>query len=448
MNKISVKEKINYGMGDLACNTIFTVISSYLMFFYTDIAGVGLGAIGIIMSVSRIIDAITDPMMGIAVDKTKTKYGKARPYVLWMAIPFAVISVLMFWSPDIGKNGKFIYALITYILFCCVYTALNIPYSAMLSNLTDDVGERLSFNMFKTLGSQIGGFIATGVTLSLVALLGAGNQKKGFVLCIGLYGVCAVFLLFSCFKNTKERIIPVEDKTSIVDSLKAGLKNRPWIITCILCFLGFTEIIIKGSSAMYFAKYYLEQESTASVLLSITNLVAIPLALVTPGIAKKLGKRNCVVIGNTLLAIGTLCVGFAGKNIPMIILFTVVSSIGSGMAISMGFVMIADTIDYSEWMTGIRAQGFFTAVAGFMVKLGMAVAGVVSAAVMARGGYVENTVQSSSSLAAIRANYIWIPAVIAVIAIVLSLFYDLDKKYNKIIGELHERRQKKEEANA
>lgn len=118
------------------------------------------------------------------------------------------------------------------------------------------------------------------------------------------------------------------------------------------------------------------------------------------------------------------------------------------MAISMGFVMIADTIDYSEWMTGIRAQGFFTAVAGFMVKLGMAVAGVVSAAVMARGGYVENTVQSSSSLAAIRANYIWIPAVIAVIAIVLSLFYDLDKKYNKIIGELHERRQKKEEANA
>lgn len=447
MNKISIKEKINYGMGDLACNTIFTVISSYLMFFYTDIAGIGLGAIGIIMSVSRIVDAITDPMMGMIVDKTKTKYGKARPYILWMAIPFAIISVLLFWSPDIGKNGKFIYALITYVLFCCIYTALNIPYSAMLSNLTDDIGERLSFNMFKTLGSQIGGFIATGVTLSLVALFGAGNQEKGFVLCIALYGVCAVFLLISCFKNTRERIVPVEDKISIKDALKAGMKNKPWIITCILSFLSFTGVIIKGSSTMYFAKYYLEQESVAAVLLSITNLVAIPLALVTPTIAKKLGKRSCVLLGNALLAVGTICVGFAGKNIPFIIASMVVSSIGSGMAISMGFVMVADTIDYSEWMTGIRAQGFFTAAAGFMVKLGMAVAGVVSAAVMARGGYVENTVQSAASLSAIRTNYIWIPAIIAVIGIVLSLFYDLDKKYDTVIGELHERRKKKEGVN-
>lgn len=444
MKKITVKEKVSYGMGDLACNTIFTVISSYLMFFYTDIAGIGLGAIGIIMSVSRVVDAVTDPMMGVVVDKTKTKYGKARPYVLWMAIPFAIISVLMFWSPDTGENGKFAYALITYILFCCIYTALNIPYTAMLSNLTDDVGERLSFNMFKTLGSQIGGFIATGVTLSLVAIFGAGDQQKGFIFCIALYGVCAVVLLFTCFRNTTERIVAVEDKTSVKDSLKAGIKNRPWIITCFLCFLAFTGMIIKSSSAMYFAKYYLEQESIASVLLSISNLVAIPLALVTPAIAKRVGKRNCVLWGNVFLALGTVCVGFAGKNIPLIILFMVIGSIGSGIAISMGFVMIADTVDYSEWLTGVRAQGFFTAAGGFMVKLGMAVAGVVSAAVMAQGGYVENAVQSASSLAAIRANYIWIPAVIAVIAIVLSLFYDLDKKYDQVIADLRERREQKE----
>ena len=444
MNKISVKEKVSYGMGDLACNTIFTVISSYLMFFYTDIAGIGLGAIGIIMSVSRVVDAVTDPMMGVVVDKTKTKYGKARPYVLWMAIPFAIISVLMFWSPDTGANGKFAYALVTYILFCCIYTALDIPYTAMLSNLTDDVGERLSFNMFKTLGSQIGGFVATGVTLSLVAIFGAGDQQRGFILSIALYGVCAVVLLFTCFRNTTERITAVEDKTSLKESLKAGMKNRPWIITCLLCFLAFTGIIIKSSSAMYFAKYYLEQEGIASVLLSISNLVAIPLALVTPSIAKRVGKRNCVLWGNVLLALGTVCVGFAGKNVPMIILFMVIGSVGCGIAISMGFVMIADTVDYSEWMTGVRAQGFFTAAGGFMVKLGMAVAGVVSAAVMARGGYVENAVQSASSLAAIRANYIWIPTVIAVIAVILSLFYDLDKKYDQVVAELHERRKQKE----
>lgn len=444
MNKISRKEKVSYGMGDLACNTIFTVVSSYLMFFYTDIAGIGLGAIGIIMSVSRIVDAVTDPMMGVIVDKTKTKYGKARPYILWMAIPFAIISVLMFRSPDIGENGKFVYALITYILFCCIYTALNIPYTALLSNLTDDVGERLSFNMFKTLGSQIGGFIATGVTLSLAAVLGDGNQERGFSLSIALYGVFAVILLFTCFKNTKERIAAVEDQTSFKDSLKAGIKNKPWIVTCVLCFLAFTGIIMKGSSAMYYAKYYLEQEGIASVLLSISSLVAIPLALVTPAIAKKIGKRNCVLWGNVLLALGTVCTGFAEKNIPMIILFMIIASVGSGIAVSMGFVMVADTVDYSEWMTGVRAQGFFSAAAGFMVKLGMAVAGVVSTAVMAGGGYVENAVQTASSISAIRANYIWIPAVIAVFAAILSLFYDLDKKYGKVVAELHERRKKKE----
>ena len=178
MEQITVKEKVSYGMGDIACNTLFTVVSSYLMFFYTDIAGIGLGAIGIIMLVSRIVDAVTDPMMGAIVDKTNTKYGKARPYVLWMAIPFAIISVLMFWSPDTGENGKFWYALISYVMFCVIYTALNIPYTAMLTNLTDEIEERLSFNMFKSIGSQLGGFIATGATLALVAALGGANQKN------------------------------------------------------------------------------------------------------------------------------------------------------------------------------------------------------------------------------------------------------------------------------
>lgn len=443
MEQITVKEKVSYGMGDLACNTLFTVVSSYLMFFYTDIAGIGLGAIGIIMLVSRIVDAVTDPMMGAIVDKTNTKYGKARPYVLWMAVPFAIISILMFWSPDTGENGKFWYALISYVMFCVIYTALNIPYTAMLTNLTDEIEERLSFNMFKSIGSQLGGFIATGATLALVAALGGANQKKGFIFTIALYGAAAIFFLFICFKNTTERIAAVEDKTSLKDSFKAGMKNKPWIITCILCFLGFTGIIIKGSSAMYFAKYYLEQESAAAVLLSISNFVSIPLALVTPAIAKKIGKRNCVLWGNVLLALGTICVGLIGRNYALIVLFTVIGAIGNGIAISMGFVMIAETVDYSEWMTGVRAQGLFTAVAGFMVKLGMAVAGAVSAAVMAHGGYVENAVQSASSLAAIRMNYIWIPVGIAAISVVISLFYDLDKKYGQVIAELHERRKQK-----
>jgi len=190
MNKITMKEKISYGFGDLACNTLFTVISSYLMFFYTDIAGIGLAAVGTIMLVSRVVDAVTDPLMGNIVDRTNTKWGKARPYVLWMAVPFAISGVLMFTVPDLSSQGKFIYALITYVLFCVVYTALNIPYTTMLSNLTDDSGARLSFNMFKMIGSSAGAFIASGVTLRSWAEPTGRLDLPEQLPCMALWALC------------------------------------------------------------------------------------------------------------------------------------------------------------------------------------------------------------------------------------------------------------------
>lgn len=440
MEKISRKEKVSYGMGDLACNTVFTVVSSYLMFFYTDIAGIGLAAVGTIMMIARIVDAVTDPMMGIIIDKTNTKWGKARPYVLWMAVPFAVISVLMFLSPDVGSTGKFVYALITYVMFCVVYTALNIPYQSMLSNLTDNDGERLSFNMFKQIGSSMGGFVATGFTLFLVAKLGAGNQQKGFPLAIMIYGLVAILLLVTCFKNTRERIAPVNESVSLKDSFRAASKNKPWMILCVLAFLAFTGIIIWGQGAMYFAKYYLGKESAAASLMAIPNLMAIPLAAVTPAIAKRVGKRNCVLGGNILLAASLVGTAFMGKNFVAILMCAVIGALGSGIAIGVSFVMSAEAVDYSEWLTGVRAQGLLTASSGFMVKLGMAVAAAVSAAILASGGYVENAVQTESALTAIRMNYIWVPAGIAVLSSIISLFYDLDKKYESIVDELHERR--------
>lgn len=443
MNQISLKEKISYGAGDLACNTMFTAVSSFLMFFYTDIAGIGLAAVGTIMLIARIVDAVTDPLMGLIVDKTNTKWGRGRPYVLWMALPFAIISVLMFMSPDAGTNGKFAYALFTYVMFCVIYTALNIPYTAMLSNLTDNSNERLSFNMYKSIGSAAGGFVATGLTLALANTLGGGNQAKGFPLAIAVFGVVSVLLLVNCFFSTKERIMPKNDGISIMDSMKAVSQNKPWILLCLLAFLGFTGIIIRGQGAMYYAKYYLEQESAATILLSLSNLLSIPMALMVPFVAKKIGKRNCVLVGNLVLGVSYALGGLVGKNFPLVLLFSVIGTMGSNLAIGISFVMSADTVDYSEWKTGIRPQGLQTAGTGFMVKMGMAVAGVVAAAVMAKGGYVENVTQTAESIAAIRMNFVWIPVIISVISIIIALFYDLDKKYDQILKDLHERREEK-----
>lgn len=444
MEKISLKERMSYGLGDLACNLLFQLVSAYLMFFYTDVAGISLGAVGVIMLVSRVVDAVTDPMMGVIVDKTNTKWGKARPYILWMSVPFALMGIAMFYVPAFSGTGKFVYAMITYILFCVAYTALNIPYTTMLSCMTDNESDRLSFNMFKGLGSNIGGFIVMGGTLALVGAIGGGNQAKGFLGTVTIFGIVGVVLLFICFKNTKERIFPSEkEKISVVDSLKTAAKNKYWIILSVLVFVTFTGMIIKSQSTMYFTKYYLENEGIASTLMTLPTIVAFLMTFMIPYLAKKLGKRNCVIIGNLCTIAGAVVISLAGKSIEVIIAGTLLAAIGTGAGIGVIFVMGAETVDYTEWQTGKRPQGIMTAIQGFMCKLGMACAGIIGAQILSAGGYVENAVQTESAISAIRISFIWVPAIASALIVILLLFYDLDKKYGTIINELHKRRGEK-----
>ena len=440
MEKISLKERFSYGLGDLACNLMFQLITAYLMFFYTDVAGIGLGAISLIMLVARVVDAVTDPMMGVIIDKTHTRWGKARPYVLWMAVPFGIISASMFLVPNFGGTGKFIYALITYILFCIVYTALNIPSSTMLSCMTDDVSDRLSFNMFKSLGASLGGFVVMGATLTLVAVFGQGDQKKGFFGTVVLYAVVGILLLMICFKNTKERIIPETEKDSVTGAIKVAVKNKYWLLLCGITFFTFAGMILKNQSTMYYAKYYLNNEGIASLLMTIPTLLSFLMAFIIPALAKKIGKRNCILSGGLVTIAGNLLVLISKTNLAGILAGTVLCGIGLGLGMGVTFVMGAETVDYSEWQTGRRPQGIMTALMGFGVKLSMAMSGVVGAQILKFGGYVENSVQTEGALRAIQMNFIWIPVIFFIVVVILSLFYDLDKKYEKILAEIHERR--------
>lgn len=442
MEKVTLKEQVSYGLGDLACNTLFTMVSSYMMFFYTDIAGIGLVSVGVISLVARIIDAITDPMMGSVVDRTKTKWGKARPYVKWMAAPMAITAVLMFAVPDAGTSVKYAYAMVTYILFCLAYTGLNIPYSVMMSNMTDKNEERLGFNMFKTIGSNVGAFLANGLTLTLVAVFGSKVQKHGFMGAAAVYGVFAVVLLLICFKNTKERVVPLKDKVSIKESLAAGVKNTPWLITLGLSFCYFLGLLISNQGAVYYAKYYLEDAAFSAKLMSIPSLMAIPVAFLVPAVAKRLGYKYCVVAGNVVWMASLLGIYLSGKNTSMILVCVVIGAVGSKLASGVSFLMSAQTVDYAEWMTGVRPAGFFMAAGGFVVKLSMAASSMIIAFVLQLGGYVQNASQSQESLNAIRFTYMGVPMVIAGVAVVLALFYSLDKKYPQIVKELRERREK------
>lgn len=447
MEKVTVKEQVSYGLGDLACNTLFTMVSSYMMFFYTDIAGIGLVSVGVISLVARIIDAVTDPMMGTIVDRTNTKWGKARPYLKWMAAPMAATAVLMFAVPDAGTSVKYAYAMVTYILFCLAYTGLNIPYSAMMSNMTDKNEERLGFNMFKTIFSNIGSFLANGVTLTLVAAFGGKSQKLGFMGTAAVYGVFAIVLLMVAFKNTRERVVPLKDKVSIRESLAAGAKNKPWLITLGLSFCSFFGLLISNQGAVYYAKYYLEDAAFSAKIMSIPSLMAIPVAFLVPVVAKKVGFKYCVVIGNVIWMSSLVGIYLSGKNTSAILLCVVVGAIGSKLASGVSFLMSAQTVDYAEWMTGVRPAGFFMAAGGFVVKLSMAASSMVVAFVLQLGGYVQNASQSQESLNAIRFTYMGVPLMIAGVAVVLALFYGLDKKYPQIIKELRERKET-EDSNA
>ncbi|WP_055070496.1 MFS transporter [Clostridium massiliamazoniense] len=438
--KISLKEKVTYGFGDLASNLLFTLSTSYLMYFYTDVAGIGIAVVGTIMLLARIVDAITDPMMGAIIDRTNSKYGKARPYLLWMAIPFGIVGALTFFSPDTTQQGKVIYAFVTYIAFCVLYTAVNIPYSTMMSSLTDDENERLSFNMFKSLGASIGQFIVAGCTLGLVAFLGQGNELKGFSTTVMIYGIVGSILIILCFLGTKERVISKKDKISLKDTWSVIKTNQPWVVLSIMSFLMFTSMMMKTQSTMYYAQYYLKNASIVPVLLSISSLVAIPIALVIPSLAKKIGKRNCIILGCIFVIIGNLGIYLSKFNVSLVIVNSVISAIGYGIAIGITFVMSAETVDYGEWKTGIRSQGMLFALGGFMVKLGMAVSASLSTFILSRGGYVPNAVQTQSAINAINVNYIWIPIIISIAIIIIAQFYKLDDIYRKVIEELRLKR--------
>lgn len=271
--KIKLKEKISYGGGSFGLGILTVLSSMYLMYFYTDVVGLTVGSVGIIMMIAGIVDAVSDLIMGIIIDKTNTRWGKARPYLLFMTIPFAISGILLFYSPDLSQTGKFIYALVTYSVFTLAYTSFGIPLGSMLASLSDKNEDRLSFNMFSTIGSNISQFIVASLTLMLVGLLGKNNQANGFLYVSILFAIISMIAGFICFKNTKERIILKQDKFTIKDMKVAITTNLPWLMAFAMTLFSFTGNVIRTQSTIYFAQYYLQNISISSVLLTIPTVL-------------------------------------------------------------------------------------------------------------------------------------------------------------------------------
>jgi GPH family glycoside/pentoside/hexuronide:cation symporter len=456
--KLPLREKVFYGFGDFASVLFWQTITLYLLFFYTDVFGLSAAAAGIMFFVSRVMDAFFDVVIGMTADRTKSRWGKFRPYLLWGAIPLAVSAVLAFSTPSFADTGKLIYAYITFIAFMFLYSTVNIPYTALLGVISGDPVERTSAASFKFMGAYTACFVVSATALPFAKYFGQGNDAKGWQMTLGVYGVAAIILFLITFFSTHERIQPIaKEKTSIKNDLKDLSKNMPWFLLFIVTILFILFVCIRMSVTTHYFKYYIgEQEVTFfgkthkygfEVLASAFNTIGSGLALLgvilVPWFAKLCGRKNAVII---LFVTALICTGafyfLKPENLLLIFVLQVIGSLAGGPISTLLWVMYADTADYSEWKTGRRATGLVFSASIMSNKLGWAVGMMIAGAILAWTGFVANVVQNVNVQNGLKAMMSVIPVAAGVIAlIILMFFYKLDEAtMTKVKAELDERR--------
>ncbi|WP_211748672.1 MFS transporter [Paenibacillus sp. Marseille-Q4541] len=440
--QVSWKERISYGLGDTASNLIFQTVTLYLMFYYTDVYGLNVAAVGTLFLLARIIDAFDGPIFGILIDRTTSKYGKSRPWFLWLSIPFAAIAILAFLSPDFGDTGKLAYAYITYILLNVLYAGINLPLTSILPSMSSDSQERTVVSSVRMILAQVGAIFVSIATLPLVDALGKGNQKQGFLLTMIIYSIVAVVFFLITFKNVRERVqVDGNRPVPFKEGVKAIKGNTPWWILLVTGLFVFISATAKGPATLYYFKYNLGREDLIPLVNGLQIIMLLAIILV-PFFSKKLGKRNAVFTGMIIGTVGQgiIYLGAQMTSVPVALTGIVISNFGGGFAFGLLFAMIADTIDYGEWKSGVRAPGLLSAASSFGAKFGMGLGGAIAAWVLALGKYVPNQAQEPSALLAIEFNFVWLPLISNVIVILLFIFYKLDKDEPQMISDLNTRR--------
>lgn len=430
-------EKISFGLGDFSHNGIFTFISTYLMFYYTDTVGLDLGLISLILMIGRVVDAVTSPIMGVVIDRTNTKMGKCRPFLLIGIVPVCLLMIMMFSIPQgLSSTGKGIMAIVVYSIFSVLFAFMNVPYSTMLTVLTSDNDQRITFNTFKNVGCNVGTIFVTATTLGIVGVL-SKNGTNGFGKTAIIFAVLFLIGNMMCFCFTKERVkVQKNNSVSVKEFVGVAKKNQPWLILCGVQFLTLLTLITRNQGTIYYAKYYLDNEALSSMMLSMTSIIAVALAAVLPTLVRRTSIKFCVIVGNAIWCISMMITWFAGENALVVLILHVIASIGWGIATGMVFVLLSQTIDYAQWKTGKRPQGMFTSLIAFVQKMGIAVAGVLCSQILNLGGYVANSVADTKVLTAIKIMFCGAPFLTSLGIVVLMMFYRLDKIYPQIERDL------------
>lgn len=436
------KQRFGYGMGDFACNLIWQVISLYLLYFYTDVMGLSPASIAAMFIVCRIIDAITDVLVGFAIDKTKSRWGKSRPWFLFGAIPFAVSAFLAFSVPDVTPEGKLIYAYATYIFLSFMYTVVNIPLASILPAMTNDVNERTVLATWRKFFAFLGSTIVSATALTMVQLAGNGNEALGFRVVMGIFGIVGCICFFLTFALVRENnLLESESKATLKETALSLVHNTPWKLFALNILFMWGGYFLQSSALIYYYKYYIGSTALSSLVATIMTLIPMAANLTVPFLAKRFGKRNLYSSAAAVQLAGLVIILLADLNSRLILAGAVVSACGYGIKESIYFSMQADPVDYGEWKTGIQAAGTLSSINGFLGKVAQAIAGGISGLLLAWGAYRDGAaVQTANALLAIKAMYLYIPMILLVCSIVTMAFYKLDRLFPDIQKDLELRR--------
>ncbi|MGG4468576.1 MFS transporter [Paenibacillus alvei] len=436
------RKRIGYGAGDFACNLVFSTMASYLLFFYTDVFGISAAVAGTLMLVTKIIDAFADTGMGLLVDRTKTRWGQGRPYFIIGALPFAVFTIMTFIVPDFSMSGKILWAYITYCLLNIAYTVVNIPLNTIVPRLTSDNHERNWLVSTRMICALLGTALVMTITTPMVNLFGQGDDQKGYLVTMTIYGIVAVLVFVFTFMNTKEVVPPTVQpgKSSFKEDFK-GL-TAPAAIFFILNFLYFSLYVIRNTTVIYYFTYNLGRTDWLTFVGIFGILSGLPILLLLPWLQKKMAKKNVLLLSTLIYIVGDLVLYFGKTSPAMLIAGLTITGLGIYGIFGTTFAIQPDVIDYSEYKNNRSISGMIAAFQGFFVKVSLGLGSALVGVFLKIGGYVPNATQTESALKYIEISFIWVPLIICVLIGITIVFYKLDDKRAEMDIELERRRAK------
>ena len=464
--KIRLSEKIGYGLGDMSSSMFWKLFGAYPMIFYTDVFGISAAVVGTMFAVTRVWDSFFDPVVGAVADRTSSRWGRFRPYLLFLAVPFGVIGILTFLTPPFGQTGKIVYAFITYALMMMVYSAINVPYASLLGVMSPDPADRNTLATYRMTFAYLGSFLALLLFMPLVNAFGGGDSggpmlgwltapQAGWLMAVGVIAVVCVLLFLGCFALTKERVRAVrQGKTSLKTDLRDLLHNRPWWI---LLGAGVASLVfnsIRDGATVYYFKYYVDETAVGSIsflglpfvlsglYLAVGQAANILGVILAAPVSNRIGKRRTFMAAMAVASVLSIAFFWLGKDqlVPIFILQALIS-VCAGSIFPLLWSMYADCADYSELQTGNRATGLIFSSSSMSQKFGWAFGTAITGWMLAQFGFQANAVQSAETLQGIRMFLSLLPAAGAFLSLVFIYFYPLsEQKMRQITHELEEKR--------